>query len=81
MNSSATTAVPATTRMVVNVNDEPRTLASSSTIADLVGELGLADRKGVAIAVTNTVVPRAAWPTRLLIAGERVLVIRATQGG
>jgi sulfur carrier protein len=63
------------------VNDEPRTLAGGTTLADLVRDLGFDGRKGVAVAVNNSVVPRASWPTHLLAGGDRVLVIRAAQGG
>ena len=67
--------------ITIRVNDELRALAGAATLTDLVRELGLAERKGVAIAVNNAVVPRPAWPTRPLADGDRVLVIRATQGG
>jgi sulfur carrier protein len=76
MSANATT-----TTLALRVNDEPRTIDHGATLADLARELGLAERKGVAIAVNNTVVPRAAWPTHALAEGDRVLVIRATQGG
>ena len=48
---------------------------------DLLRELGLAERKGVAIAINDEVVPRSTWPARPLADGERILVIQATQGG
>ena len=67
--------------MQISLNDQPRELASGATLADLLRELGLAERKGVAVAVDDAVVPRAAWPTQPLADGARVLVIRATQGG
>ena len=44
-------------------------------------ELGLARLQGVAVAVNQAVVPRAAWPAHPLADGNRVLVIRAAQGG
>lgn len=65
----------------IRVNDEPRAIAAGATVAALVRELGLADRKGVAVAINGAVVPRAAWPAHALAAEDRVLVIRATQGG
>jgi sulfur carrier protein len=65
----------------IHVNDEPRTLGASATLGVLVAELGLGGRKGVALAVNGSVVPRAAWPDHALAHGDRVLVIRATQGG
>lgn len=67
--------------MTVFVNDQPRALAAGALLADLLRELGLAERKGVAIAINDEVVPRSAWPARVLAEGERILVIQATQGG
>ena len=71
----------ATNPMTVHVNDQPRSVADGAKLADLLCELGLAERKGVAIAINDEVVPRSAWPTRPLADSERVLVIQATQGG
>jgi sulfur carrier protein len=65
----------------VFVNDRPHALAGPPTVAVLMEELGLAGRRGVAAAVNGAVVPRAAWEARALSGGDRVLVIRATQGG
>ena len=79
--SSGPAALAASGTVSVRVNDESRTLAAGTTLADLVRELGLAERKGVAVAVNNAVVPRAAWAAHALADGDRVLVIRATQGG
>lgn len=67
--------------MNVFVNDQPRALADGAKLADLLRELGLAERKGVAIAINDEVAPRSTWPTRALADGERILVIQATQGG
>ena len=67
--------------MTVFVNDQPRALAAGTQLTDLLRELGLAERKGVAIAINDEVVPRSTWPTRTLADGERILVIQATQGG
>jgi sulfur carrier protein len=73
--------VGTTTSISIRVNDEPRTLPAPATVADLVRELGLVERKGMAVAVNNTVAPRATWPAHTLADGDRVLVIRASQGG
>lgn len=67
--------------MTVFVNDQPRALAAGTALVDLLRELGLAGRKGVAIAINDEVVPRSAWAVRALADGERILVIQATQGG
>jgi sulfur carrier protein len=63
------------------LNDRPHELAGDGTLMGLLCELGLADRRGVAAAVNGEVVPRAEWASRALAERDRVLVIRATQGG
>jgi sulfur carrier protein len=63
------------------VNDRPHALAAPATLEGLLRELGLAERKGVAAAVNGAVVRRAEWPSRPLSGGDRVILIRATQGG
>jgi sulfur carrier protein len=47
----------------------------------MVAALGLVERKGVAIAINDEVVPRSAWSVRRLVENDRILVIQATQGG
>jgi sulfur carrier protein len=71
----------ATATRSVFVNDRPHDLAGAPTLMALLGELGLAGQRGVAAAVNAEVVPRAGWASRALAQGDRVLVIRATQGG
>lgn len=65
----------------IYVNDQPRPLTAPTTLLALLGELSLAGRKGVAVALNGAVVPRAEWPARTLAADDRILVIQATQGG
>jgi sulfur carrier protein len=71
----------ASTGLAIHVNDEPRVLAGPTTLDTLMDELGLAGLAGVAVAVNQSVVPRAAWSEQALARGDRVLVIRAAQGG
>ena len=70
-----------TAGLTIHVNDTPRHLPGPATLHALMEELGLAARNGIAVAVNDAVVPRGAWPARALASGDRVLVIRATQGG
>ena len=71
------TAAPA----AITLNDRPLPLAGPATLLAVMAAQGLAERRGVAAAVNGDVVPRAAWADRRLAAGDKVLVIRATQGG
>ncbi len=78
---SATSSDAVVGRGTIHVNDEAREIDGPTSLAMIVAELGLAERKGVAVAVNGTVVTRSTWPSRLLNPGDRILVIRATQGG
>lgn len=65
----------------VFVNDRARSVPAGASVFSLLAELGLVERKGVAVAVNGGVVGRTQWPARTLQAGDRVLIIQATQGG
>ena len=67
--------------MTIRVNDQPRSVALGATLLELLRELALAERKGVAVAINDTVVPRLMWPAHALAESDRVLIIQATQGG
>lgn len=67
-------------RVRVLLNDQPRE-TEALTLAQLMGELGLAQEAGVAVAVGGAVVPRSAWAETRLAPDAQILVIRAAQGG
>lgn len=69
--------------MRILINDEPREFPEGVpvTVADLLAGVGLPSLAGVAVAVNETVTPCSAWATSRLAPGDRVTVIRATQGG
>jgi sulfur carrier protein len=72
-------ATPSTLR--IYLNDQPHALAGPSTLKAVLGDLGVAYRRGIAAAVNGEVVPRGSWESRMLAEKDRVIVIRATQGG
>lgn len=67
--------------ITVWVNDKLFAVADTTTLSQLLDQLGLSGRQGVAVAVNDAVVPRSGWPPRRLADGDQVLVIQATQGG
>jgi len=69
------------TGIAVVVNDRPHPLDGPCTLAGLLHGLGLSERRGIAAAINGAVVPRAGWAGRALADGDKILVIRATQGG
>jgi sulfur carrier protein len=70
-----------TSSQTIYVNDRPREAGEGEALAEVMRAMGMGERKGVAVAVNGTVVPRAEWAARVLTEGDRTLVIQATQGG
>ena len=66
--------------MKVTVNGEPREVAASATVAQLIRQV--TDQvTGLAVAVNGEVVPRRTWPATALADGDQVEVVTAVQGG
>jgi thiamine biosynthesis protein ThiS len=66
--------------MEITVNDEPRTLATGATVADLVAVLGLGPRR-IAVEVNRAIVPRAQYPATVLCDGDTIEIIHFVGGG
>jgi sulfur carrier protein len=62
------------------VNGEPREVPAGTSVRSLLGLLGLEGRR-VAVAVNRSVVPRSAYDSQRLTAGDRVEVLEAVGGG
>ena len=71
----------ASTGLTVYVNDEPRQVSCVATLLTVMQELKLADSKGVAVALNAAVLPKSQWQMQVLSQSDRILIIRATQGG
>jgi sulfur carrier protein len=64
----------------VTVNGEPRRVAAGATVAALLAELGLADRR-VAVERNREVVPRVEHARAVLAAGDHLEVVTFVGGG
>ena len=64
----------------VVINGQARTIAAGTTLAALIEELGLGDRR-VAVERNREVVPRAQHATTTLAAGDRVELVTFVGGG
>ncbi|HEY2665483.1 MAG TPA: sulfur carrier protein ThiS [Actinomycetota bacterium] len=54
---------------------------AGAALLDVLAAAGMRDLRGVAIALDEEVVPRGDWATRRLHEGQRIEVVRASQGG
>ena len=64
----------------IEVNGEARRVATWTTLRDLVDELELGGQ-AVAMAVNRTVVPRPMWDNQVLLASDKIEIVRAIGGG
>jgi sulfur carrier protein len=64
----------------VLVNGEAKEVAATTTVGDLVAELGRGP-KGIAVARNGEVVPRSTWSDEQLADDDRIEVLEAAQGG
>ena len=71
---------PMSTSIDVVINGQPRTVNAGTTVAALVGELGLGDRK-VAVERNREVVPRAQHAATVLADGDRLEIVTFVGGG
>jgi sulfur carrier protein len=67
--------------MDIYINSDRYDLHDGAKIADAIARLDLTGTKGIALAVNNDVVPRNEWDTHVLQHGDKLMLIRATQGG
>jgi sulfur carrier protein len=65
---------------MIHVNGVPRDLAERMTVGELVASVTDCDT-GCAVAVNGEVVPRRDWAQRQLMAGDRIEILTAVQGG
>jgi sulfur carrier protein len=66
--------------MDILLNGQPRGLAASTTLLDLLRAEGLAERR-VAVEVNGSIVPRTAHAALLLQEGDCVEIVHALGGG
>ena len=66
--------------MEITLNDRIKVIDNVTILALLEKELS-GKINGIAVAVNNTVIPRAGWDTYEIKNNDNILIIKATQGG
>ena len=67
--------------MLIFVNGERREVPPATRLGEVVGDGDDSPRRGVAVAVDGSVVPRARVAETALTEGARVEIVTAVQGG
>ncbi|MCX6350706.1 MAG: sulfur carrier protein ThiS [Bacteroidetes bacterium] len=67
--------------MQITINNEPTETTEAVVLLSILQERSMAEKKGIAVAVNETVVPRKSWDEFTLKPNDKILIIKATQGG
>lgn len=66
---------------MIHINDKPYVFEKSIVLLDLLHLINIDTGNGIAIALNNSVVPREKWNVQLINDNDKLLLIKATQGG
>jgi sulfur carrier protein len=67
--------------MNIFVNNKTEITAAEIKLSDLLVNINLFEKKGIAVAVNNTVVQKNNWSNHQLKENDKITIIHATQGG
>lgn len=67
--------------MTITINGSKREIQAGVTVAQMLKDLGLAEREGIAVAVNETVVARGRLGQHRVEDGDTIEVIQAVSGG
>ncbi len=67
--------------MDIVVNNKPEKLTNGDRLSELLVQLGLFEKKGIAVAVNNNVIGKSEWEKCGLNQNDKITIIRPTQGG
>jgi sulfur carrier protein len=67
--------------MTIFINDEPTEVEQLPTIIDILTKLQIFEVQGIAVAINDEVIKKTDWQAIALNQNDRLMLIRATQGG
>ena len=67
--------------MNIIINQQPRDIPDLCSLEQLLTQVLGIPVAGLAVAVDQTVIPSTEWPAYMLRPADKVMLIRATQGG
>ena len=66
---------------MIYINDKAYALEQTQSLSELFQTLNIDVAKGVAVAVNNKVLPRSEWGKSKVEKNDKIILIKATQGG
>lgn len=68
-------------KMEITVNQQNYPISETCSVEQLLLNVLQIPVQGIAVAINQTIISKTDWPLRLLQDGDRLTVIKATQGG
>jgi len=67
--------------MEITLNNQNITVPDNETLESILKSNNLLDKKGIAVAINSSVIPRNNWTNTKLNINDNIMVITATAGG
>ena len=67
--------------MEITVNHQKYELNTECSVGEMLTSFLQIDAKNIAVAINQQIIPKAHWHNQVLMPGDQVLLIKATQGG
>lgn len=66
---------------MIHINGKSHPFEKQRSLLELFRDMDMNVSKGIAVAVNNKVVPREGWEACLININDKIILIKATQGG
>ena len=66
---------------MIYINDKEHPFEQQQTLSELLSALNIDDSKGIAVALNNNVIAREKWEKHIVNDNDKLLLIKAAQGG
>jgi len=67
--------------MKIILNNKPITVSETETLESILESNGLLDKKGIAVAINSSVIPKSNWKNTKINTNDNIMIITATAGG
>lgn len=67
--------------MEITVNNQTFQVSPHCNLLEMLAVIPNLPSKGLAVAINQSIIPKAEWSSQRLVAGDQVMIIKATQGG
>jgi len=67
--------------MEITLNNQLITVSDTETLESILKSNQLLDKKGIAVAINSSVIPKSSWKNTKINTNDNIMIITATAGG